>query len=64
MHVITGLPTVAKKKPPEPSEPRHPTQYWAGNFFSESMPAGPRDQLKSPTSPRGLQSLTKVHSTE
>lgn len=51
------------KKKVEPSEPRHPTQYWAGNYFSESMPAGPpgsRDQNQSPTSPRGLQSLTKV----
>lgn len=51
------------KKKVEPSEPRHPTHYWAGNYFSESMPAGPpgsRVQTQSPTSPRGLQSLTKV----
>ncbi|XP_064388717.1 protein bicaudal C homolog 1-B-like isoform X2 [Halichondria panicea] len=53
---------IAMKKKVEPSEPRHPTHYWAGNYFSESMPAGPpgsRVQTQSPTSPRGLQSLTK-----
>ena len=31
----------AMKARVEPSEPRYPTTAWSGNYFSESMPAGP-----------------------
>ena len=48
----------------ESSSPRFPTTKWAGYNFSESMPAGPRDQVRSPTSPsavpQGLSSINRV----
>ncbi len=65
----------AMKARVESSEPRYPTMTWSGNYFSESMPAGPhrepasfemRDGLKakapwSPSAtPQGLSSINQV----
>ena len=40
----------AMKARVQPSEPRYPTTAWSGNYFSESMPAGPsREPAQEPT---------------
>ena len=49
----------------EPNEKRYPTTKWAGNYFSESMPAGGKDPTLSPpsstaTTPQGLSSINRV----
>ena len=48
----------------EPNEKRYPTTKWAGNYFSESMPAGGKEPVQSPTSPsampQGLSSINRV----
>ena len=48
----------------EPNKTRYPSTKYAGNFFSESMPVGPREVGKTPTSPsstpQGLSSINRV----
>ena len=54
----------AMKTKVEPNEKRYPTTKWAGNYFSESMPAGGKEPVQSPTSPsampQGLSSINRV----
>ena len=54
----------AMKSKVEPNKTRYPSTKYAGNFFSESMPAGAREGRKTPPSPsstpQGLSSINRV----